>query len=463
MATPTRCPTARPDGPRVLPGPPVVADRRGRGGRRGLAAVTAALLLGIAACGSTTDDDAGGDERPAEPRGVTDDEITIGIEYVEADDAAFEASGIEGVTTGNMRAVYEMLVEQINEDGGVLGRQIRAVYHGVSPDSTDVAADEQALCTAFTQDAEVFAAVITRHLDPVLSCLDEAGVVAIGPGGINAADSGVFERYPHYLEAGSLSLDLMAGVLVETLLDEGFLTEDSTVGAILVDDPAFVRALEEGMVPALEDAGLELAHEVRISIESPDAVSAAVQSSVLGFREAGVDRILLLDSGGGLMLYLTTAADAQGYRPRYAMTTQSGGTAVVPNLPAEQLEGSMGIGWSPDTDVPASEVESWPARDECLERLAPGGEFADENARGLALDGCSELDLLVAALEAGGEPTARAFMEGLESLGDDFEMASTPATRYGPDRHDGIGAVRTMAFDTACTCFRYQGEPRPVG
>jgi ABC-type branched-subunit amino acid transport system substrate-binding protein len=433
--------------------------------RRSLAVALIVLFL-TAACGSTNDDDdaadeSGGDEQ-ADAQGVTDDQIMVGIEYLGADDEALEASGLEGVTSGEGRAVYEALVDQINADGGVLGREIVPVYQELDPASTDVAANEQAMCTAFTQDAEIFAAVVTRHTDSALECLDDAGVVTIGPGGINASDSALFEQFPLYLEAGSLSLDLMATTLVETLVDEEFLSADSTVGVLLVDDPAFERAFEDGLVPALDEAGIDVAHEARIPAETPDAISAAVQSSVLGFSDAGVDRMLLLDSGGGLFVYFLNAADAQGYRPLYAMTTQSGGSAIVPSVPAQQLEGSMGIGWMPDLDVPESELESWPARTDCLEGLAPDAEFTDVNARAIALDGCTGMNLLVAGLEASEELNAEGFIAGVESLGDDFEAASTPMAHFGPGRHDGVGAVQTLTFDASCTCFRYQGDPRPV-
>lgn len=427
--------------------------------------VVLSLLVLTAGCGSTNDDDAGdssGSDEPTEARGITDDQITIGFEYVSSGDEALEAGGIEGVTAGDGHAIFEALIDRVNADGGVLGREIVPVYYAADATSTDPAADEQAMCTAFTQDAEVFAALVFRHTESALQCLADAGVVTIGPGGINASDSALFEQFPLYVEAGSLSLDLMASTLVDALVDDGFLSDDATIGAILPDDPVFIRAYEDGLVPALEDAGLEVAHDVRVPIDTQDAISAAVQSSVLAFRDAGVDRMLLLDSGGALLVYLMNAADAQGYRPQYAMTTQSGGTAIVPSVPPQQLEGSTGIGWLPDFDIPESELETWPARTDCLDRLASEAQFADPNARSIALDGCTQVDLLLAGLEAADELDAQGFMAGIESLGDSFEAASIPATRYGPGRHDGVGAVQPLAFDDSCTCFRYEGDPRPV-
>ena len=55
-----------------------------------------------------------------------------------------------------------------------------------------------------------------------------------------------------------------------------------------------------------------------------------------------------------------------------------------------------------------------------------------------------------------------ALRAGADRIGGRAYSTQTYATRFVPGRFDGVGAVRVLRFDAACTCFRYLTGDVPV-
>ena len=83
---------------------------------------------------------------------------------------------------------------------------------------------------------------------------------------------------------------------------------------------------------------------------------------MLRFRTEGVTHVIPVDEDGVLTLLFTTSADGQGYRPRYGLGSQSGGTLIASQAPPSQFERAVGMGWLPVLDVPADEIPAEPGR-----------------------------------------------------------------------------------------------------
>jgi hypothetical protein len=85
---------------------------------------------------------------------------------------------------------------------------------------------------------------------------------------------------------------------------------------------------------------------------------------------------------------------------------------------------------------------------------SPGAEL-------VAVGQCDDLFLLQRAF-AGlqGPVSGSAIRQAVERVGTSFATAVSFATRYGPGRHDGVSAVRQMAYVTDCSCFRYTSALR---
>lgn len=431
-----------------------------------LVAVGLALALVAGACGDddkADNADNAGTEAPA-ALGVTDSEITLGLEFLDNAAAIAQQTGAKGIAAGDHRVMLEKAVAALNARGGILGRTIKPVYHGYDVMTTQAAAEDQKACTTFTQDNEVFAALtLNTHSDSVRTCLEDKGVVNLAQGGLTSADAETYRQFSHYVEAGSINLDRLSTVLVDQLVESGFLTPAAKVGVVAFDTPAYARALDTSLKPALQKAGIKLVEEA--SMKQPLTAAelptngAAIQGAVLKFKASGVDRVIFLESNASLAFLFLPTAEAQGYRPRYALTTQDGGSLLAANVPKPQLQGAEGLGWSPDVDVAEADAPApTAARTACFSLMEEGGErLPSGNARGLATQVCDQLAILEAALKASGKVTADGFVNGLEELESGLDSAATFQLRYGKDRHDGVAGVRRVAVDQACGCIRYRG------
>lgn len=205
-------------------------------------------------------------------------------------------------------------------------------------------------------------------------------------------------------------------------------------------------------------------HQVALpqSVADFGALGASLQSAILRFQSEGITHVIITDVNASLTLLFTRAADGQGYRPRYGVTSQNGGSTVAALAPPGQLDRAVGIGWIPAFDVLAVEVPPNPAFDQCLATMAAAGEQpADTNNAVVMGQICEQLWLLDQAIEAGApDVTADRAIAGLESLGGSAPSLSSFTNVFGPNRHDGAGTYRTVAYDPACTCFHYTSEPR---
>jgi ABC-type branched-subunit amino acid transport system substrate-binding protein len=401
--------------------------------------------------------------------GVTDTEIAIGMEYA-TDDVVNQAAGLQGTNPGDIAAYYRTMVEDVNKRGGILGRRVKPVIRTFSAGSAADPADEQQACSFFTEDNKVFG-VLTRFGigEAYRGCLQDKGVMTIGFGGLSVDDDQVFHDFPFYVTAGSLSLSRVTRATVDRLFAQGYFSPTSRIGLVTFDDPAFNRAVERGYTPALASHGLKFTDVGRVARPESQAdlgaESAGVSGIVLRFKSIGIDRVVFLEGGGDLALLFMNAAESQTYRPRYGLNSQDAGQVMAANVPAAQLHAAVGIGWLPGTDVPAqNDPPNWPARQRCIDVMkANHVSFPTRYAESYAGAVCDQVGLLAAAMSAGGNPVNRErFIAGLDTLGTSFGLAATFAGRFGPGVHDGIGAVRDVAFVDSCACFKYTTGDHPV-
>ena len=94
-------------------------------------------------------------ELTASWRGVTPDTITIGVSMLNFD--LLQELGLTPAGWGDQQGVFQALVDDLNANGGILGRNVVAVYDYYNPID---AVDAERACTVLTQDHEVFAAVL---------------------------------------------------------------------------------------------------------------------------------------------------------------------------------------------------------------------------------------------------------------------------------------------------------------
>jgi ABC-type branched-subunit amino acid transport system substrate-binding protein len=399
---------------------------------------------------------------PTDVVGVEDDVVKLGFVVSTNQAAASEQAGAEGITTIAQDAAVRILVDDLNDRGGLDGRTVEPVLFEVDATAN---LDEQtiasAYCATFTDDNEVYAVLAAGEPSAEQrACLAEAGVPAISAGGaITFLDDSAYEDAPLLANVSGLSLDAVARSLVAGLDVSGWF-DGANVGVLRLQDDAFDGATERSLLPALEAAGVEVVEEVAIaSIASQDdigRVSTEAQNAVLRMKDAEVDHLIFFESGGALPFFFQSAASAQSYAPALGFSTTSGGQTLVENLGT----GGTGIGWSPLVDVPLDDRPASEQAQRCFDLLDPtGAAFTTAVARSQAVSFCDIVWLTEAAVAAGGLTDGAGTIASIESLGDGYRPASLDRATFGPDKRYGVAEYRLVQYDEVCGCNVYGPEP----
>lgn len=407
--------------------------------------------------------------------GVRGGAVHIGFAYYHNSDAAFGSVSATGSVV-DFRRAYQAMVDDLNARGGLLGRKVVPHYRPFDV-YQDGNVQQNAICTYFTEDQPVVAALgVFSHTEDYYSCLEKLGVAHLAAGGgAVEGDDRLFADYPHAASSGALTLARAVRALVDETVAQGFLTPSSKIGIFGDDNDVIRRVIANHLRPALarhglsvDDAHVALAKDTQ-NMQDHGQASTDATLFTQRFKADGVDRVIPLN----IPFQFMTAADSNDYLPRYAIATHSSPDWLAANpglAPARQLEGSVGVGWSPFADVMgADDDQPRPALDACMSKLQAAGIEAKKGDRLWELSAaavCDNVAVLEAAVKAGGAPiTADSLIAGLESLRDGIPMAAVTAVRWAPDRHDGIATVRPIRYVANCgtrACYRYTGAPKPV-
>jgi hypothetical protein len=267
---------------------------------------------------------------------------------------------------------------------------------------------------------------------------------------------------PSRLFAISPTLDRVGMTDVDGLRRLGFLT-GRTKWAVVHGDSyelSFAAAVKReaaayGMHPTDEATICQLCSSQEQSNEA--------QNAVVKFRAEGVDHVLLVTAIAGQSYML--AEEAQGYRPRLAVTSFQ-----VPELealitPAAYFQDAVGIGWTPTADVDSSHdgpENQTPARQQCTKTMHDAGvQYNDRLVEVNAMYNCDLYYMLKAIVDRAGRADATALEAATESLGSGFAPATSWSAWFGPGRHDGVQQWRPLAYQVSCTCFVYTGGLSP--
>lgn len=214
--------------------------RRTRGtthrGQALVAAASAAALLILTAC---SDADSSGD-------GGDDDPIVIGISLPLTGD--FSEPG-KGVQRG-----YEAWAQMVNEDGGLLGRQVELKILDDQSNADRVVADYEALIAKDEVDL-VFGPFSTRLVVPSARIAQEYGMLFVEPAGAAAE---VFEQgFDNLFYAAPAIADDHYNHLAEHILAMPEAERPTTVAVASMDDP-FAQGTAYGLRDKLAEGGLEV-------------------------------------------------------------------------------------------------------------------------------------------------------------------------------------------------------------
>jgi hypothetical protein len=401
-------------------------------------------------------------------------EIEVGISFISDAGTVFGQFGVNnpGASDTNEATFgknLKPLIDYVNARGGLGGRELVPVYHGVASLRGNFDSQSQETCAAFTEDHDA-AAVIHGALIPtyaVADCLYAKKVPLVQQFQI-FADDVTFAHYGKYLYMPwSISADRL-GIWLDRLFARGFFGSKAKVGVIRKDEPISKRFLDRVVVPKLKAHGLKVDDDYPIDpiTAAGDAgkVAAAENNAILRFKSKGITNVLFFPSEGVLTLLWGQFAEDQGFRARWSFTSFDAPYLTTENNPPSQLARAWPEGWMPELDiVSARDFPSGnPSQDLCMKLLKP--TYADNASAGLRY--CDGVFLLKAAydraadMDRGFTPDDLAL--GAESLGTSYRSAWTFTSRIARDQHDGATSVRDLKYVHECTCFLYTGSPFPV-
>jgi hypothetical protein len=392
--------------------------------------------------------------------------IAIGV-HDDNPGAAFGQFGVQGGPSSDQTVWIRAIVDWINANGGMGGRQVELVHHVT--ESLNGSFDQQAerACADFAEDHDVVAVVSGARVPSLnlVDCLAGHDTPLVWNFHF-MADRAVFDQYPDHLYMPSMVSADRLGVWIDAVAGTGFF-DGGTVGVVRFDSPIHDRFSANVLAPALARHGSAITEEVGFNGASAAAsaadLSAQANNAVLRFRSRGVDRVVFVPTSAIVPLLFFPAAEAQGFRPRYTLTTYDNPAfqdANAESFPA-QLAGSLAFGWTPAGDVDWEQQPQPlpPAAQLCLD-ITQGAEPTGTSSVRRYCDG---LFFLKHLFDGGAEPTTAGLRRAVESLGTSFPSAWTFAAGFGPGRHDGPTSGRLLAYDLeGCECYQYTGPEVPI-
>jgi hypothetical protein len=380
--------------------------------------------------------------------------VTVGLVYL-ATSVTADLDGLLGVRAkpGDVSAQANAVAAWINAHGGVAGRTLKLLPAAYDPSTGgDFPSAFADACTAMSAQTLRPVAVLSPLEDASAQsgCLAGHGLVLIGDAPVPGDHQAFADAGRSLYAPGSLDLDAQLEAEVRALSKDAFLGAASRVGVVRVDALPYARATDRTLRPALARAGATVVAQATVTaVRSPADVPQAL-----------ADRVIVLDNGRTTPLLMRTA-DRLGYRPQYGLNSGMDPAALPGEVPAGQLTGARGAGYSPLLDVtPGSEPDAPVARAQCesiyreagvaVGGVTPEGRFG-------ALSVCDELLTIRSALTGAGEVTPDVLRAALEAPGARRASALTLGTRIDAGHRAGAAATRALAYDGGCGCMRYSG------
>jgi ABC-type branched-subunit amino acid transport system substrate-binding protein len=418
----------------------------------------AAAVLGMLAGGCTSEpDEAGG---TSSSRGLTEDTIRIGV--VGADFTSLAQVGL-APDLGDQEATFPALVDEINENGGIAGRQIELRLTLV--DGTAGAEAGQAACLEMTQEFEAFAVIVapavTRDVARCTAVTNQTLTIAA-----TGFDQSLYDEARGLLfSAGtdtSMSTDRQYRGWAQIMHDEGLL-DGRTIGVVTSDlNPEFVAAAQGALVPELEGLGHEVAVTSVLPCPEQDPDCDQHETAVQQMKDAGVDFVFMAAANLAGPAFVQAAQNLQ-FTPQWA----ANGNQVTDTVSSffESVSGAWdgAIGTSTVFALPEDITDAATGCNEVVatradERYEPGSD-----AFGFTASSCLLLRVLEdAGAAVDGDIDQAAVVAAIEGLGE-VELNAGPDGSLSEDKHDAGDRLFLCDYRADVgECVQRPGDPVEV-
>lgn len=396
--------------------------------------------------------------------------LRLGLLYVNNDAAA--GAGVDNGNSFGPRRSLEAQVAAANARGGLAGRRVQPTYVELQSSSSSYASDLQAACESFVEDAKVSVVLSFSGIndDQFSSCLSKAGVAHVN-GSYALGDTTSLAASRTTVSLAGLSVDRRSKATLEQLTRSGYLTRSSRIGVVVEGCPYNQRAFERTLLPTAARLGLDVVETATTrcfgGINDLGGLASDSQNAVLRFSSQKVDRVLVVSSvEANVLLVFTNAAESQGYRPGYGLTSLALANVLKDNIPHAQLVNAKGVGWIPSVDDSGPSLTPTAQTRTCAESSrAYGVSPASPADHFTVFSHCDAFGLTDRVLHLSRGATApRAWSAALDGVGTSFRGAAVleGRTDFSDGRRDGPALGRIFAWDRGCSCFRYTGGSFPI-
>ena len=379
--------------------------------------------------------------------GVTETTITVGVsllDFQQLVDLSLSPAG-----WGDQVAAWEAMFDAVNAAGGIAGRQVEAIYELYSPID---AADADRVCTALTQDNEVFAVLggfvgpLAGTADPCITGLNETILI----GGDQTDDELANSVAPWYMpgQAANASTVILLNLLEESGALEG--------AKVFVMGGAADEASHEPVITALTDRGVEVVGDNIVLAADGDT---AAQDDELGIiteqiKSSGATAVFIHGTPSSSIRGLADAgliSELDIWANNPAGLNNLGDTITDKSV----ADGVVTASGPSDTDIwddPTYQSQCSDVVGAALPEadIRPPLDYAEdeENWFNGIRYGCRLIDLFaVIANAAGPELNHDTFRAAAESLSD-FSFAGSPNASLSPDKFYADDLYSLAVYDS---------------
>jgi ABC-type branched-subunit amino acid transport system substrate-binding protein len=432
---------------------------------KAVASAGALALLLVAACTSDPDEPPGGGDgdggAESSTKGLSDDAIKIGV--IGADFGALAQAGLVP-DLGDQPKIVQSIVDDINADGGIGGRQVE--LHLTLIDGTAGTEAGQAACIEMTQDFGAFAVILTPAISrDVARCTAVTNeTLTLGATGFDQALYD--EAEGRLITTGSdtsMTTDRQYAGWAQMMDAEGAL-DGKTVGVVTAEQsPEFVAAAEDALIPTLEDLGHEVAVNVTLPCPEGDVDCDQHEAAVQQMKDAGVDFVFMAAANLTGPTFVQ-AAENLDFHPQWA----ANGNQVTDTV--SHFFDSVKGAWDGALGTSTAFAEVDDLTDEagaCNDTVTEhsGEEYEPgSDAFGFAAVVCLDARALDQAGDA-AEPAdldQAAMIEAIESLGE-VPLNAGPTGSLAADKHDAGDYLFLCDYRAADReCVQRDGDPVKV-
>jgi hypothetical protein len=380
-----------------------------------------------------------------------------------------------GVSLGNTyseRQVDDAIINALNAQGGLAGRKIVPVYAKTDTGSSNWQTDFSAACATFTQDHHVVAVLgyVFNYFSSFERCLSAKGIPHLSTG-FNVPDREELSHYPLQMDLDVPTIDRRGLLKLVGGAADGVLTSKNRIGLLTDTCPGTPTSLQHVFLPAAKKLGLNVAKTVTIGCPNGNSDTAgavsALQSAVLQFASAHIDRVILhASSEGPALLLFSLSAESQGYRPTYIVSSLANLEALRGNFPTAQVHNIHGYGWMPTQDIPPRYYPAAnPLQKRCLALLRSGQVIPSSGPDFYyGYNFCEALFVYERGLLAAhGNSDGARVVAAVKALGTSFaSLVNDGGSSFSADRPDAPRTMQHLVYTDSCSCFRYTGPSRAI-